>query len=141
MAVNAGFYVTGAKELRAAMDAAAVDQDLLKDANQRVSEFVAGVARWLSPVGDSGALQGTIRGTRQVGRAVVRAGSAAVPYAGNVHYGWPGSGGKRTRGARGGPFPGAFYIINAAQQSESLWLDTYVSDIQKILDLIGASTP
>jgi hypothetical protein len=37
----------------------------------------------------SGALQGTIRAGRGKTKAVVRAGSARVPYAGVEHYGWP----------------------------------------------------
>ena len=82
---------------------------MLKDANQRVSEFVADVARTLAPVGDSGNLQGSVRGSRQVGRAVVRAGSASVPYAGNNHYGWLRQGaGTGRKGWRGGNFPGSF---------------------------------
>lgn len=37
----------------------------------------------------SGALSGTIRAGRGKTKAVVRAGSARVPYAGVEHYGWP----------------------------------------------------
>jgi hypothetical protein len=107
--VNAGFYVVGARELRAAMAAASVAPDMLKDANARVSAFVAAQARSRAPVGATGALASTVRGTRQIGRAVVRAGSARVPYAGNIHYGWPGRP-NPGKGWRGGSFPGSFFI-------------------------------
>lgn len=140
MAQDAGFYVVGLKELRAAMAAAELDSDLLRDANARVSEFVAGVSRFNAPVGDTGNLQATIRGSRQVGRAVVRAGSATVPYAGNRHYGWPGRP-NPSRGWRGGPIQGDFFIINSAQQTEAMWLEDYVADVNAILDKIAASTP
>jgi hypothetical protein len=140
MAQNAGYYVVGVKELRAAMEAAAVSPDMLKNANQKVSEFVAGVARFNAPVGETGNLQASVRGSRQVGRAVVRAGSATVPYAGNRHYGWPGRP-NPLRGWRGGPIKGDFFIINSAQQTEAMWLQDYVADINAILDKIAASTP
>jgi hypothetical protein len=137
---NAGYYVVGLTELRAAMKTAGVDTADLKTANQRVSTFVADVARPMVPVGDTGNLQGTVRGSRQVGRAVVRAGSAAVPYAGNNHYGWPGRPNMR-RGWRGGSFKGSFFIIDAAQRSERVWLDFYLDDLQRIIDRIGEATP
>lgn len=140
MPTNAGFYVVGARELRAAMEAASVDSDLLRDANARVSEFVAGVARFMAPVGETGNLQATIRGTRQVGRAVVRAGSAAVPYAGNRHYGWPGRP-NPSRGWRGGPIQGDFFIIDAAQRTQEMWLNDYIRDVNSIVDKITSSTP
>jgi hypothetical protein len=137
---NAGYYVVGLRELRSALSAAQLDTADLRTANARVSAFVADVARGLAPVGDTGNLQGTVRGTRQVGRAVVRAGSAAVPYAGNNHYGWPGRPNPR-KGWRGGSFRGSFFIVDAAQRSEQIWLEFYVDDLQKIIDRIGAATP
>ncbi len=36
----------------------------------------------------SGRLAGSVRGNRAQGKAVVRAGRAAVPYAGAINYGW-----------------------------------------------------
>ncbi len=138
--VSAGYYVVGLPELRAALTAAGLETGDLKTANARVSAFVADVARGMAPVGETGNLQGTVRGTRQVSRAVVRAGSAAVPYAGNNHYGWPGRPNMR-RGWRGGSFRGSFFIIDAAQRSERIWLDFYLEDLQTIIDKIGAATP
>lgn len=140
MATDAGYYVVGLRELRAALAAAELDTTDLKDANARVSAFVADVARTLAPVGETGNLQGTVRGSRQVGRAVVRAGSAAVPYAGNNHYGWPGRPNPR-KGWRGGAFRGSFFIIDAAQRTERMWLDFYTDDLNTIIDKIGAATP
>lgn len=138
--VNAGFYVVGAKELRAAMAAAQVDPDLLRNANAKVSQFVADAAKVLVPVGNTGELLASIRGTRQIGRAVVRAGRASVPYAGSVHYGWP-SRPNPQKGWRGGPYPGVFYIINAAQSTQEVWLTEYARDVNAIVDKITASTP
>jgi hypothetical protein len=140
MPENAGYYVWGLKELRAAMAAASVEPDLLREANARVSTYVAARARANAPIGPTGRLATTVRGTRQIGRAVVRAGSAAVPYAGSIHYGWPGRP-NPSKGWRGGPYSGAFYIINAAQASEDVWLETYMQDLEAIIDKIAASTP
>jgi len=137
---DAGYYVVGLRELRAAMTSAGLESGDLKTANARVSGFVADVARGMAPVGETGNLQGTVRGTRQVSRAVVRAGSASVPYAGNNHYGWPGRPNPR-KGWRGGSFRGSFFIIDAAQRSEKVWLEFYLTDLQTIIDKIGAATP
>lgn len=136
---DAGYYVLGLRELRAAMAVAGTESADLKEANARVSAFVASVARGMVPV-KTHALQDTIRGTRQAGRAVVRAGTAKVPYAGALHYGWP-SRPNLARGWRGGPIDATYYVINAAQSTETAWLEEYVADLNRIIDKIGASTP
>ena len=139
MAANAGYYVVGARELRAALARAELDVEDLKSANQRVSDFVAGVARFMAPVGETGNLQLSIRGTRQVGRAVVRAGNARVPYAGNRHWGWPTRPNPR-KGWRGGPIKADYFIVDAARQSEDQWLPIYIADINAIIDKIAGAT-
>jgi len=50
-------------------------------------QIIAEEARTLVPV-KTGALRGTIRVAKQQRKIVVRAGSAAVPYANPIHWGW-----------------------------------------------------
>lgn len=61
--------------------------EVLKDSNQQVSEHAAGYVRAEAPV-RSGALAGTVRVGRTARSAVVKIGSARVPYAGPINYGW-----------------------------------------------------
>lgn len=60
----------------------------LKEANAKISSKVAGDAAAIVPV-KTGKLQNSIKGNRQQRKASIKAGSAAVPYAGRVEYGYP----------------------------------------------------
>lgn len=61
----------------------------LKAINLQAAQIVADQAESLVPVG-SGALRDSIRAAGQAGAGVVRAGKTSVPYAGVIHFGWPG---------------------------------------------------
>lgn len=82
------FRVEGLRKTLKAMEAAGTDAENLKDLMHAVGEIVVSSARPIAPV-KTGALEGTIRAGRGKTKAVVRAGRAAVPYAGPIHYGWP----------------------------------------------------
>jgi hypothetical protein len=60
----------------------------LKDAFSTIADEAAEVVTSYAPVGETGALAASIRGNRAKSKAVVRAGKAAVPYAGPINYGW-----------------------------------------------------
>lgn len=60
----------------------------LKAAFNRIGNIVAQEARQLVPV-RSGRLAASIRPSTQKNAATIRVGSAAVPYAGPIHFGWP----------------------------------------------------
>jgi hypothetical protein len=60
----------------------------LKEANAKISSKVAGDAAAIVPV-LTGKLQSTIKGNKAQRKASIKAGSAAVPYAGRVEYGYP----------------------------------------------------
>lgn len=59
----------------------------ISGAGYEAGSIVAAEARSLAPV-KTGALRGSIRVARQQRRVVVRAGSARVPYANPIHWGW-----------------------------------------------------
>lgn len=80
--------VEGLTKTVKALQQAGVDAQDIKSAMSAVGEIVANTARSYVPV-DTGTLQGSIRTSKAKTRATVRAGSASVPYAGVIHYGWP----------------------------------------------------
>lgn len=79
--------VEGGPQLRRALRRMGDGLDDLKDAHHDAGELVADEARAIVPV-DEGALQGSIRANRRANGADVLAGSARVPYAGPIHFGW-----------------------------------------------------
>lgn len=116
--------VEGLNRLVRTLNKAAVDVSELKDAHQRVAQIVADAASSRAPR-RSGALASAIRGSRQVRRARVTAGSARVPYAPPIHWGWA------ARGIAANPF-----VSEAAQDTESRWTETYTQDVQNALDQV-----
>jgi hypothetical protein len=83
--------VKGAKELRRAIKRAA-DADLkneVKKANREAADIVAYEAQTIVPV-KSGKLLESIRASGTMTAGIVRSGRANVPYAGVIHFGWPG---------------------------------------------------
>ena len=113
--------VQGARQLRATLKAAGDDLSDLKDANAAVGSMVASAAAGLVPV-VTGALAGTIRGTRAAGGASVKAGAASVPYAGPIHWGWP------ARNIKAQPF-----LTEAGRNTEPQWTQTYLDELEKII--------
>lgn len=116
--------VEGARELRRTLKRAGDDMADLKDANNRAAAIVA---QWASVTAPrrTGALGMSVRPNRAVGRARVTGGSAAVPYAGPIHWGWP------RRGIAAQPF-----IAEAAVATQPAWEPAYRDDVQKVLDRV-----
>lgn len=80
------FRITGLRETLRAMEQAGADAESMRDLMHAIGLTVVHAA---SPPRVTGTLAGTLRAGRGKTKAVVRAGSAAVPYAGPIHYGWP----------------------------------------------------
>ena len=80
--------VKGIKETVRTLEKFGVDASDLKTAFQRIGTMVANEAKILAPK-QSGALEASIRASKTKNKAAIRAGSAKVPYAGVIHYGWP----------------------------------------------------
>ena len=85
---DAAIRVEGAAELRRALKRAGLEAEDLKEVNNQVGQLVVTRAQQLAPK-RSGVLAGSIRSARQQAGVVVRAGSASVPYANPIHWGWP----------------------------------------------------
>jgi hypothetical protein len=56
---------------------------------QAAADIVAGEARGLSPLGETGRLRKSIRTRASKTRSSVAAGRQSVIYAGVIHFGWP----------------------------------------------------
>ena len=119
--------VEGLKQLVKNLKAA--DAELVKElkaANKEAAEVVAVAARYLVPV-KTGALKKSVRasGTQKAGS--VRVGSARLPYAGPIHFGWP------KRHIRPQPF-----IYEALDKRIREVVNLYEERVGKIVDSINS---
>jgi len=115
------FEVEGAKELRKTLKGV---EDGLKDltaAHKDVARIVADDAAVRAPK-RTGSLSASIRPAATKTMAVVRAGSARVPYAGVQEWGWP---------ARN--IPGQPFIVPAAADTEATWAARYNEAVDELL--------
>ena len=113
--------VEGARQLRRTLKRAGDNLDDLKDAHAAAGAIVVGAARVSGPR-RSGALVGTLRASRAAASATIRAGSASVPYAGVIHWGWTG------HHIRAQP-----WVSAAAQATEPAWTAAYASAVDRVL--------
>ncbi|HTW15133.1 MAG TPA: hypothetical protein VMF51_08385 [Nocardioides sp.] len=88
MADRVGFKVEGLDAVLRDLRRLGLDINDLKDAFAKIAAEGAQKVQTRIPR-RSGRLAGTARGNRAKSKAVVRVGSAAVPYAGPINYGWP----------------------------------------------------
>ena len=124
MAKKPVIAIDGYKQLRRDVKAAGTHAvDMLKAANREAAGIVADEARPKIPF-RSGELVGTLRwsGTQRGG--FVRMGSKAVPYAGPVHFGWPGRP-NRQKGWRGGPIRPNPFLYAAADKRVDEVIEVY----------------
>jgi hypothetical protein len=84
---NVRMKVTGVRELVAKARKAGMDLSELNSLMHTLGQIVVQTAH--PPVGPTGRLARSVRAGAARTKAVVRAGGAAVPYAGPIHYGWP----------------------------------------------------
>lgn len=118
--------IDGLRELRRALRRAGNDLEDLKAAN---AEAAGHVASSTNPPRVTGALAGSVRSSGTKTAGIVRAGRAAIPYAGPIHYGWP------ARGIPENPF-----LTHAAQATEPEWIDIYYQHLDKLLEQIEKET-
>lgn len=114
--------VEGLGQLVRDLKAAGGSLDDLKDANQAVSRIVLDDARPRVPH-RTGRLAASGRINRAAKKANVLFGSASLPYAGPIHWGWP------SRHIAAQPFG-----VDAAEATQPEWLEAYEREIQKLLD-------
>lgn len=121
MATDVGVKVEGAKRLRRTLRAAGHDLGDLKDANRRAAGIAANSAAQYTPF-LTGRLRKSVRSSGTISAGVVRAGRKSVPYAGQIHWGWP------SRGIKARP-----YLTMGAQSSEPVWLPLYNADMSSAI--------
>lgn len=122
MARDLRITIDGLDRMQRSMVRAAGRLDDLKVANAAAARIVAEAAALAAPR-RTGRLAASIRGSRAVGSAVIRAGGARVPYAQPIHWGWA------ARHISANPF-----ISRAAQATESQWTAYYQDAVQRVLD-------
>jgi len=83
--------VKGLNETLRALNKLGADFEELKDANKELGDEIASRAAALAPR-LTGRLASSIRANRAKKRVSIKAGSARVPYAGVIEYGWPARG-------------------------------------------------
>lgn len=120
--------VEGLSQFVRALKAAGVDVMELKDANQSAGNYVLSAATARAPR-RKGVLAGSGRASRVARGAVVRFGSARVPYAGPIHWGWP------ARHIRSQPF-----AVEAAKAAEPVWIRFYARDLEQLVAKVEAAT-
>lgn len=116
--------VEGARNLRRTLKRAGNNLDDLKDAHAAVGAIVVAAGRTGAPR-RSGALAGSVRASRAAASATVRAGGARTPYAGVIHWGWPG------RGITAQP-----WLSTAATATEPAWTAAYQQAVDQVLSTI-----
>lgn len=118
---RAGIEVEGAAQLRRTLKAAGDDLGDLKAAHRAAAAVVAGAAARAAPK-RTGRLAGNIRPAGTKTAAIIRSGSAAVPYANPIHWGWPAHN-----------IAAALYISGPAKQTESTWVALYQTEVKRII--------
>jgi hypothetical protein len=121
MARGAVIEVEGARELRRTLARAGHDLDDLVAANSAVAALVSTRSKSSAPH-RSGRLAGSIRGSKAKASAVVRAGGAAVVYAGVIHYGWPAHNIEPDK-----------FLTDTARATEPQWRAIYLAGVNKAL--------
>lgn len=114
--------VVGARQLRASLKAAGIGVADLKAAHKAVAEMVAQAAKVPHR---SGRLAASVRPSGTQTAAIVRAGSARVPYANPIHWGWP------SRHIKANPF-----LLDAAERKEQDWTRTYLQALEALINTI-----
>ncbi len=127
--------VRGAKELRKTLRAAGDDLSDLRDTHREIAGIVTPRGRGLAPVGASGQLAASVRGSGTKTASIIRAGRKKIPYAGPIHWGWP-TRPNAEKGIRGGPIKANTFLATAAKQTEPEWVDRYMAATEQALQKV-----
>lgn len=122
--------VTGAKELRRAMRNGGADVGDMRKVHREIAADLAATARPLAPH-RSGKLAASLKGTGTQTKASIVAGSAGVPYAGAIHFGWP-TRPNAGRGWRGGPIAPQPFLYTAIDRRRDEVLEAYNEHVERI---------
>lgn len=86
--MQGGVKVVGLREVIRDLHRIGVEADDLKTAFSRIAATGARLASAFAPK-RTGRLAASVKGNKAKSKAVIRSGSARVPYAGAINYGWP----------------------------------------------------
>ena len=125
MPLNVGITVEGADGLRRAIRHAEGDLKNLRALHRTVADEVLPFVRYATPRMTGGLFSSTRAGATAKA-ALIRAGSAKIPYAGVTHYGHPRTAQKALP-----------WMIDAIHDSEKYWSGTYFTGIGKIISQNG----
>ncbi|ALD74827.1 hypothetical protein AN946_10055 [Trueperella pyogenes] len=114
--------VKGLRETIRALEAAGAATTDMKDLMHEIGLIVTRSAASHVPV-RSGRLARSLRAGRGKTKAVARSGSARVPYAPIIHYGWP---------AR--RIPARPFLSDAVQREENSVIETLITGLGEIID-------
>jgi hypothetical protein len=132
--------VEGMRSLRRSLQDAGLGLEDLTAAHARVAQTIANRAAARAPH-RTGRLAASVRSSGTKTAAWVRAGKAATPYAGPIHWGWP-SRPDHALGWRGGVIHAQPFIYNAAGELEDVWLHIYLSELNRLIAQVeGAPGP
>lgn len=124
MSATDAVQVDGLKALIKSLRRAGDDLSDLKTANQEAATIALRGAQALVPT-RTGALAASGRTAKQAARARFMFGSARVPYAGVVHWGWPARGIEENT-----------YGSDGARRTEPVWTAAYSDAVQAICDSV-----
>lgn len=113
--------IKGLDRFRSTMKKAGADLTDMKMANQEVAQIVVDRAQVIGPR-RTGTLMGSLRAGRLVARARTR---SQLVYANPIHWGWASRHIKPNR-----------FLMNAANDTEDLWQQTYLHAMQKICNQV-----
>jgi len=116
--------VKGSAQLARTLRKAGADAKDLREVNKKAAQLVVPAAQGQAPV-KSGRLSSSIRAGATQKAGVIRAGKKSVPYAGVIHWGWPGHHIKPHH-----------YLTDAAKQTEPAWVELYDQEIKKIIEQV-----
>lgn len=122
--MRATVQVDGLNKVINALQNLGVEVDDLKDAFQKIGNIVKDESVSLTPV-LTGRLAASIRAGRSKNKATVRAGGAAVPYAGVIHYGGYNN------------IEGTYFLTTAAGNKADEAKSTLDSEIADLIDRLG----
>lgn len=122
MSRPSGVYVEGLRETVRNLERFGVEVADLKEAFVEIADQVATEGRRIVPT-DSGRLAASIKPAKTKNKAVVRSGSARVPYAGVINYGWP------SRGIRAADF-----LTGPANRNPERYAEAINDNLRRLID-------
>jgi hypothetical protein len=123
--------VEGARELRRALRKGGGDVQDMRQVHREIARDLAATSRPLVPHGATGKLAASLKGEGTQTKARIVAGSASVPYAGPIHFGWP-SRPQPSRGVRGGPIPPNPFLYTAIDRRRAEVMAAYQEHVERI---------